>query len=267
MGTTAGAGAFRRLHPGPTYAGPHRPFRPMRLLTTVFLLVTAPAFAQGRLSFVSERHDFGQFEEGLTVTTYLAFTNEGDVPVTLTEVRPSCGCTTPSYPTGAIAPGGTGEIVVAYNSEGRPGPFEKHVTVVADGAEPRVTTLTIVGDVVPAFTVGGAAQGAVVFEHDAFQVEGADGPVHHAFRFQNQGETPFRIRSATTSAGERASVVFPDRPVFARDVAGIVVMIEDPAAVARPDGTFDVEITQETTDAAQPTKTLRITGTLATVGG
>ena len=241
----------------------------MRRLTlaALALLFAAPAFAQGRLAFDSERHDFGAFDEGLTVTTYLAFTNTGDAPVTLTEVRPSCGCTTPAYPTGAIAPGDRGEIVVAFNSEGRPGPFEKHVTVVAQGAEPRVTTLTIVGDVVPAFTRGGAAQGSVMFEHDAFAAEGVAGPVQHAFRFQNQGEAPFRIRSVTTTAGAAAEVVFPDRPVFARDVAGIVVSVEDPAAIARPDGTFDVGITLETTDAAQPTKTLRITGTLATVGG
>lgn len=239
----------------------------MRLFTALaIVLVTAPAFAQGRLAFVSERHDFGQFAEGLTVTTFLAFTNTGDAPVTLTEVRPSCGCTTPSYPTGAIAPGASGEIVVAFDSEGRPGLFEKHVTVVASGAEPRTTTLTIVGDVVPAFTQGGVVQGSAVFEHDTFAADSTSGPVHHAFRFQNQGAAPFRISSVTTTAGAAAEVVFPDRPVFARDVAGIVVMVESPAAIARPDGTFEVEITMETTDAAQPTKTLHLRGTLAAGG-
>jgi len=240
----------------------------MRLLTAaVFLFVAAPTLAQGRLAFDSERHDFGPFDEGLTVTTYLAFTNTGDAPVTLSEVRASCGCTTPQYPTAPIAPGGRGEIVVAYNSTGRPGPFEKHVTVVAEGAEPRVTTLTIVGSVVPAFTNGGVALGSAVFEHDAFAVEGAAGRVQHAFRFQNQGTAPFRITSVTTTAGVAAETVFPDRPIFASDIAGIVVTVENPASIARPDGTFEVGITLETTDAAQPTKTLRLTGSLARVGG
>ena len=239
----------------------------MRLLAACALvLMAAPAFAQGRVAFVAEHHDFDRFDEGDVVTTTFTFTNTGDAPVTLTEVRPSCGCTTPSYPTGAIAPGASGEIVVAYQSEGRPGPFEKHVTVVARGAEPEVTTLTIVGDVVPGFTRGGAAQGSVVFEHDAFVVEGAAGAVQHAFRFQNQGDAPFRIRAVRTSAGAAADIVFPDRPIFARDVAGIVVTVEDPTLIARPDGTFDVAITLETTDAAQPLKSLRLRGTLAPTG-
>ena len=239
----------------------------MRRLTlaALALLFAAPAFAQGRLAFDSERHDFGAFDEGLTVTTYLAFTNTGDAPVTLTEVRPSCGCTTPEYPTGAIAPGATAEIVVAYASEGRPGPFEKHVTVDTDGGE--TTTLTIVGDVIPGFTRGGAAQGSMVFERDVFIVDAEAGEaVQQAFRFQNQGEAPVRITSVRTSAGDAVQVVFPDRPVFSRDVAGILVTVENPAAIARADGSFDIAITMETTDTVQPVKSLRLRG-VAQAGG
>ena len=234
----------------------------MRLILACALVLAAvPAFAQGRAAFATDRHDFARLDEGAVVTTTFAFTNTGDAPVTLTDVRPSCGCTTPEYPTGAVAPGATAEIVVAYNSEGRPGPFEKTVTVVTD--EPATTTLTITGDVVPGFTRGGARQGGLVFEHDTFVAEAADGAVQHAFRFQNQGETPFRITAVRTSAGAAAEVVWPERPLFARDIAGLMVTVEDPAAIARPDGTFDVAITLETTDPAQPLKSLRLRGTLA----
>ena len=239
----------------------------MRLLTLLAVLVAAaPAFAQGRAAFATSRHDFARFDEGAVVTTTFAFTNTGDAPVTLTDVRPSCGCTTPEYPTGAIAPGATAEIVVAYASEGRPGPFEKVVTLVTD--EPATTTLTITGDVVPGFTRGGARQGGLVFEHDTYVAEAAEGAVQHAFRFQNQGAAPFRITAVRTTAGAAAEVVWPDRPIFSRDTAGIVITVEDPAAIARPDGTFDVAITMETTDAEQPLKSLRLRGTLArpTVG-
>ena len=146
----------------------------LRLLAALgVLLVAAPAFAQARIAFATERHDFARLDEGDVVTTTFAFTNTGDAPLRLADVRPSCGCTTPEYPTGAIAPGATGEIVVAYHSEGRPGPFEKHVTVVTDGPAATTTTLTIVGDVVPGFTRGGVAQGSVVFEHDTYVEEAA----------------------------------------------------------------------------------------------
>ena len=226
------------------------------------LLVAAPAFAQGRAAFATDRHDFARIDEGPVATTAFAFTNTGDRPVRLVDVRPSCGCTTPEYPTGALAPGATGEIVVAYHSEGRPGPFEKHVTVVTDAGD--TTTLTIVGDVVPVFTRGGAAQGSLVFSHDTFVDEraaaAAGEAVQHAFQFQNQGDRPVRITAARTSAGDAVEVIFPDRPVFARDVAGILVMIDRPAAIAGPDGAFDVAITVETTDAVQPVKSLRLRG-------
>ena len=235
------------------------------LLAATLLTAAAPAFAQGRTTFATDRHDFARIDEGPVATTAFTFTNTGDRPVRLVEVRPSCGCTTPEYPTGAVAPGETAEIVVAYASDGRPGPFEKHVTVVTDADE--TTTLTIVGDVIPGFTRGGAAQGSLVFERDVFVVDtGAGEAVQQAFRFQNQGEAPVRITAVRTSAGDAVQVVFPDRPIFARDVAGILVTVENPAAISRADGSFDIAITMETTDAAQPVKSLRLRG-VAGAGG
>ena len=86
------------------------------------------------------------------------------------------------------------------------------------------------GDVIPAFTRGGAAQGSLVFESDADVVEiGPGEAIQHAFRYQNQGTAPVRITAVRTSAGEAAQVVFPDRPIFPRDVAGLLVTVEDPA--------------------------------------
>ena len=235
----------------------------MRVLAALLLLASAPAVAQGRLAFASESHAFATLAEGEVGTTTFAFTNTGDAPVVLTQVTASCGCTTPAYPTGAVAPGATGEITVAYHSEGRPGPFEKHVTVVADGAEPRVVTLTITGDVAPDFARHGDRQGALVFEHGAFPVEGATGAVQHAFRFQNTGSAPLRIEGVETTAGAAVEVVYPDRPVFSQDVAVVMVMIDDVAAIARPNGTFDVGVTLRTTDEVQPVKSLRLHGTVA----
>lgn len=236
------------------------------LAAALVLLASVTAHAQGRLAFASEAHAFETLDEGEVGTTTFAFTNTGDAPLRLTQVTPSCGCTTPQYPTGAIAPGATGEIEVAYHSEGRPGPFEKHVTVVADGAEPRVVTLTITGDVTPGFARLGDRQGALVFEHGVFAAEDAPAAVQHAFRFQNTGTLPLRIESVETTAGQAVQVVYPDRPVFSQDVAVVMVMIDDMAAIARPDGRFDVGITLHTTDADQPVKSLRLHGTVASAG-
>ncbi len=223
----------------------------------------------GRLAFEAEAHSFGSFREGEPATHTFTFTNTGTEPVTLAEVRASCGCTTPHYTAEAVAPGGTGEIVVEYASAGRPGPFEKTITVAADGADPRVTTLRITGTVVADFASSGVRQGSVVFDADLWDAAAVapGSAVQHAFQFQNAGTAPLRIRAVRTSP-EGVEVTFPDRPIFADDVAAIVISVDDVSTIARPNGQFQVALSIETTDPEQPTKSLLLRGRVdPTVGG
>ena len=85
-------------------------------------------------------HDFGAIAEadGPADHTF-RFTNAGDAPLQLTEVHAACGCTTPDWTSEAVAPGATGEVCVVYDPDGRPGDFEKTVSVVAEGAEHLLT--------------------------------------------------------------------------------------------------------------------------------
>lgn len=253
----------------------------MRTLLLALALVALPAAAQsdhhhdgdghdhaaegrsgaGRLTFDAETHAFGSFREGEPAEVTFRFTNTGTEPVTLADVQASCGCTTPRYTTVPVAPGGVGEIVVAYDSNGRPGPFEKTVTVAADGATPRVTTLRISGTVVADFAGGGIRQGNVTFDADlwdAAEVPAGSG-LTHAFQFQNNGATPVRITAVRTTP-EGVEVSFPDRPVFTDDVAALMVIIDDVSALARANGRFQVALSVETTDAVQPVKSLLLRG-------
>ena len=122
-------------------------FRAFSLLA--FCLYAFAAQAQGVLSFDADEHDFGTLAEGDKPTYIFAFTNVGDAPVRLANVQPSCGCTTPAYTTEEVQPGGRGEITVEYDSEGRPGEFNKSIAVTAEGAEPSYITLRIRGVVTP----------------------------------------------------------------------------------------------------------------------
>ena len=70
------------------------------------------------------------------VTTVFEFTNEGMVPLVLTNVRASCGCTTPKWTREPIEPGQKGNITVTYNPNGRPGRFQKTVTITSNATEP-----------------------------------------------------------------------------------------------------------------------------------
>ena len=95
------------------------------------------AVAQPEIAFAERVFDFGSIhEEAGKVMHVFEFTNTGNKPFTLTNVRASCGCTTPEWPKEPIAPGKSGFIKVTYNPSGRPGNFSKSIT----------TTYTVMGD-------------------------------------------------------------------------------------------------------------------------
>lgn len=113
-------------------------------LTAVAMMAQQPV-----ITFERTEHDFGKINEADgKVTTIFTFKNEGMEPLVLSNVRASCGCTTPKWPRQPIEPGQTGEITVTYNPNGRPGRFTKTVTITSNATEP-TTRVTIKGEVIP----------------------------------------------------------------------------------------------------------------------
>jgi hypothetical protein len=100
------------------------------------------------ISFDSEKHEFGKIEEGTKVKHTFKFTNTGKKPLIVDNVKPSCGCTTPSWTKTPVMPNETGIIEVEYDSKGvKPGSISKTVTVFSN-TEPREHTLKFTGEVV-----------------------------------------------------------------------------------------------------------------------
>jgi hypothetical protein len=114
------------------------------------MLISVAAMAQEAvITFNETTHDFGKINEADgRVTTVFEFKNEGMAPLVLTQVRASCGCTTPRFTSEPVEPGQTGQITVTYNPNGRPGRFQKTVTVTSNATEP-TTRLYIKGEVIP----------------------------------------------------------------------------------------------------------------------
>lgn len=102
-----------------------------------------------KVAFASVSHNFGKVAEGEKVSHTYKFKNTGDAPLKITDVKPSCGCTTPDYTKTEIAPGAEGFVTVEYDSKGRPGAAHKTVDVFAN-TEPQVTTLAFDVEVTPA---------------------------------------------------------------------------------------------------------------------
>jgi len=84
------------------------------------------------VDFKEENYNFGDISEGPQVTHEFKFTNNGKEPLILSNVKASCGCTTPSWPKDPILPGKEAAILVTYNTQGRPGNFTKSITITSN---------------------------------------------------------------------------------------------------------------------------------------
>jgi len=87
------------------------------------------------IEFKVEKHNFGEIDQNKPVTYAFVFTNTGNEPLILTNVKPSCGCTTPDWSKEPIMPGESSEIKATYNAA-RAGKFNKAITVTSNGNSP-----------------------------------------------------------------------------------------------------------------------------------
>lgn len=95
--------------------------------TNVTAQVAAP------IKFTEETFDFGNVvEENGPVSHEFTFTNTSTRPIQILAVKPSCGCTTPGWTKEPIMPGKTGSIKAQFDPKGRPGFFNKSLTVTTD---------------------------------------------------------------------------------------------------------------------------------------
>lgn len=91
-------------------------------------------------------HDYETIAQGGDGNCVFTFTNKGNKPLVLSNVRASCGCTTPDWTKTPVAPGEKGTIKVRYNTN-LVGSFNKSITVNSNAANSTVR-LSIKGQVV-----------------------------------------------------------------------------------------------------------------------
>ncbi|MEW7291224.1 DUF1573 domain-containing protein [Aquimarina sp. 2304DJ70-9] len=84
------------------------------------------------MTFAETEHDFGTINEGDVVEHKFSFTNTGKAPLVIVSAKGSCGCTVPEWPKEPIAPGAQAEMLVKFNSNGKPNQQTKQVTITAN---------------------------------------------------------------------------------------------------------------------------------------
>jgi hypothetical protein len=117
---------------------PPPPVQPQPLPVTI--APTPPAPASGaRIAFANPNFDFGKIQANEVVRHDFIFTNVGTTRLELTDVRPSCGCTTAGTWDRSVEPGQRGKIPLQFNSAGFSGTVSKSATVTCnDPTQPTV---------------------------------------------------------------------------------------------------------------------------------
>lgn len=100
------------------------------------------------IDFETEELDYGTIEKGSNGVRVFTFTNTGNAPLIISNVKASCGCTVPTYSNEAILPGEEGEITVKYDTK-KVGKFTKTITVSSNATNTK-KLLKIKGNIIEA---------------------------------------------------------------------------------------------------------------------
>jgi len=131
----------------------------IRILTALTVLIfSLPSFSQDRhlssesyqsgspkITFTQMEHDFGTIRPGAEAVHYFVFSNTGNVPLIIQNVRTSCGCMVPAWPKAPVGPEVKDSIRVEYNTRVK-GTFNKIITMQSN-AENGLVELRIKGNV------------------------------------------------------------------------------------------------------------------------
>ena len=117
------------------------------ILAFIITMIIQEAQAQANFSFDKKEHDFGTIQAGKdTLWTEFVFVNNGLDPLQITSVKTSCDCTLAEWPKQAIQPGQKARIRGGFKIEGKSGPFDKSIIIIAN-TTPATTFLTIKGEI------------------------------------------------------------------------------------------------------------------------
>jgi hypothetical protein len=126
-----------------------------KFLLTIGLMIMTIIVVKGQtatkedgpeIKFDKLEHDYGTITQGSDGNCVFKFKNTGNEVLILSDVRKSCGCTTPTWSKEPLLPGQSGAINVGYDTKNI-GSFSKNITVISN-ANNATVVLTIKGNVV-----------------------------------------------------------------------------------------------------------------------
>ena len=106
------------------------------LLSFVAIICISVSINAQEFKFEKEVIDYGKVALGSEGKRVFEFTNVGNEPLIIKDIRSTCGCTVPKKPEQPIMPGAKGEIEVSYDTK-RPGGFSKAITIISNAKSQR----------------------------------------------------------------------------------------------------------------------------------
>jgi hypothetical protein len=104
--------------------------------TLLLVFFISISFQAQEFQFEKETIDYGKIDKGSKGERVFTFTNIGDAPLIITNIRSSCGCTVPQKQEKPLMPGEKGEIKVSYDTK-IVGGFSKSITIFSNSKNPQ----------------------------------------------------------------------------------------------------------------------------------
>ncbi|MBB4806221.1 hypothetical protein HNP38_001493 [Chryseobacterium defluvii] len=119
-----------------------------KLIAGIALFGTFAIASAQTITFDKTTYDYGTIKPSSDGTRFFTVTNTGDKPLIISNVKPSCGCTTPEFSTAPIMPKKSAKIKVGYNTAIN-GAFNKMIEVYSNDPANNRSVIYIKGNVDP----------------------------------------------------------------------------------------------------------------------
>lgn len=98
---------------------------------------------KGLLVFASKTQDTGEILDTDEAKVSFLFRNTGAGPLTITQVKPSCGCTVPELAKKTYMPGEQGTLDVTFDPKGKRGGIARNITIFTDSDSTPTETIVL----------------------------------------------------------------------------------------------------------------------------
>jgi hypothetical protein len=123
----------------------------MKVIAFLLLAVATPVF--GQLKWENPEQTFTAKPLDKVIVAKFRFANVGTTSVKITDLKPSCGCTTALLEKTEYAPGESGEIEAKFKFDGRLGHQEKWIVVTTDWVPPQPIILRMTVNIPESITI------------------------------------------------------------------------------------------------------------------